>query len=288
MPLELKKARPVERRSVGLDEKWLQDRIVDDPGLLGLGELEIAAREHRQPIGGRIDFLMRDTEAETFYEVEVMLGALDESHVIRTMEYWDIERQRRPQFDHRAVIVAEQITSRFFNVLRLLNRAVPIIAIQLSAFRLDDTVILHPVTVLDVVEEVDVDAVDRVEEVNRAYWEKKSHLTSLAMMDKIVASLRTDKIDPKLTYNRYHVAMRTTGRNFCWFHPRKSPGHCHIEFRVTGETRDSVVSSLQNEGIDASPQRAESATFGITSKELEEHSAVITDVLRGAEEASRT
>lgn len=273
---------------MGLDEKWLQDRIVDDPGLLGLGELEIAAREHRQPIGGRIDFLMRDTEAETFYEVEVMLGALDESHVIRTMEYWDIERQRRPQFDHRAVIVAEQITSRFFNVLRLLNRAVPIIAIQLSAFRLDDTVILHPVTVLDVVEEVDVDAVDRVEEVNRAYWEKKSHLTSLAMMDKIVASLRTDKIDPKLTYNRYHVAMRTTGRNFCWFHPRKSPGHCHIEFRVTGETRDSVVSSLQNEGIDASPQRAESATFGITSKELEEHSAVITDVLRGAEEASRT
>ena len=47
--------------------------------------------------------------------------------LIRTIEYWDIERQRRPQSDHRAVIVAENITSRFFNVLRLLNRSVPVI-----------------------------------------------------------------------------------------------------------------------------------------------------------------
>jgi hypothetical protein len=83
MVIELKKIAAVELRAVGLDEKWLQDRIKDDPGLLGLGELEIAGREHRQPIGGRIDFLMRDAESETYYEVEVMLGTLDESHIIR-------------------------------------------------------------------------------------------------------------------------------------------------------------------------------------------------------------
>jgi hypothetical protein len=87
--------------------------------------LEIAGREHRQPVGGRIDFLLRDPDDETYYEVEVMLGELDASHIIRTIEYWDIERQRRPNFTHNAVIVAEHITSRFFNVLRLLNRAVP-------------------------------------------------------------------------------------------------------------------------------------------------------------------
>jgi len=57
--------------------------------MLGLGDLEIAGREHRQPIGGRIDFLMRDAEQETYYEIEVMLGAPDESHIIRTIEYWD-------------------------------------------------------------------------------------------------------------------------------------------------------------------------------------------------------
>jgi hypothetical protein len=119
----LKKLTPIELSELGLDEKWLQDRIVEDTTILGLGELEIAAREHRQPIGGRIDFLMRDSEAETYYEVEIMLGSIDESQIIRTIEYWDIERQRRPQFDHQAVIVAEKITSRFFNVIRLLNRS---------------------------------------------------------------------------------------------------------------------------------------------------------------------
>ena len=79
-------------------------------------------------------------------------------------------RQRRPQFEHCAVIVAEEITARFFNILRLLNRAVPIIAVQLSAFRIDDNIVLHPVTVLNVVEEIaDVDAIDQVEQADRPY-----------------------------------------------------------------------------------------------------------------------
>ena len=288
MPPQLKKILPVELRTLGLDEKWLQTQISEDPGILGLGELEIAGREHRQPIGGRIDFLLRDVEAETYYEVEVMLGELDASHIIRTIEYWDIERQRRPQFTHRAVIVAEHITARFFNVLRLLNRAIPMIAVQLSAFPVENQVILHPVTVLDVPEEtVDTDAVDQVEQADRAYWEKKSDPSSLAVVDKIVVALKTDNLDPRLTYNRYHIAMGTTGYNFCWFHPRKTAGHCHLEFRVTSETRDSIVSALQEAGIDASPRRTENATFSISSKALDEHIPIIKDILRRAEETSR-
>src|SRR4051812_31523593 len=93
MALELKKILPVELRSVGLNEKWLQDQIEQDTTILGLGELEIVRKEHRQISGGRIDFLMYDDDANLFYEIEVMLGELDESHIIRTIEYWDIEKQ---------------------------------------------------------------------------------------------------------------------------------------------------------------------------------------------------
>lgn len=287
MPIEFQKSLPTDLRSLGLDEKWLQDRIADDPSILGLGELEIAGREHRQPIGGRIDFLMRDAEAETFYEIEVMLGALDESHIVRTIEYWDIERQRRPQFEHKAVIVAETITARFFNVLRLLNRAVPLIAIKLSAFKIGDSVILHPVTVLDVVEEADVTDVDPVEQTDRAFWEKNTHQASLAIMDKIVSNLRTDSIEPRLTYNRHHIAMGTTGRNFCWFHPRKTPGHCHLEFRATSDVRDAVLSKLQTGGIDASPRRTENVSFSLTQPLLDNNPSLVTDALKDAEAASR-
>ncbi len=128
--MELKKATPVRLRDLGLDERWLQDRIEEDPAILGIGDVNIVRREKTQTSGGRIDFLMYDPDRERRYEVEVMLGALDASHIIRTIEYWDVERQRFPAYDHRAVIVAEEITSRFFNVIRLLNRAVPIIALH--------------------------------------------------------------------------------------------------------------------------------------------------------------
>jgi hypothetical protein len=287
MSLPLKRAAPQELRSLGLDERWLQDQIKNDPSLLGLGQLEIAGREHRQPVGGRIDFLMRHAESETYYEVEVMLGKLDESHIIRTIEYWDIERQRRPQSEHRAVIVAEHITSRFFNVLRLLNRAVPMIAVQLSAFPVDGGVVLHPVTVLDVVEETNSDAVDEVEKADRTYWEKKSNPAFLSVVDKIVSPFRASGSEPRVTYNRNHIALGTAGYNFCWFVPRKSIGNCHIEFRVTDEMRDTVLSQLQEGGIDASPRSTDSITFTITTKLLDEHFDLISGALKVAEEQSR-
>ncbi len=56
----------------------------------------------------------------------MQLGATDESHIIRTSEYWDIERRKYPQYDHTAVIVAEDITSRFLNVVGLFNGFIPI------------------------------------------------------------------------------------------------------------------------------------------------------------------
>ncbi len=64
-------------RELGLDERWLQSRILDDPSILGLGDLVVLERERSQPSGGRVDFLMADPEEEEpryYYEVEAMLG----------------------------------------------------------------------------------------------------------------------------------------------------------------------------------------------------------------------
>src|SRR5438094_6767413 len=93
-------------------EKWVQQRIAEDPTLLGLGELVLKDKERIQPRAGRLDLLLQDMDAARRYEVEIQLGATDEAHIIRTVEYWDIERTRYPQYDHTAVIIAEDITSR--------------------------------------------------------------------------------------------------------------------------------------------------------------------------------
>ena len=87
---------------------------------MGLGDLEVRSNERRQPSGGRLDLLLQDVDTSARYEVEIQLGSLDESHIIRTIEYWDIERRRYPQYEHIAVIVAEDVTSRFLNVISLL------------------------------------------------------------------------------------------------------------------------------------------------------------------------
>src|SRR5579859_6132661 len=117
--LTLHKAHPVLLRNAGFDEAWLQQRILEDPAMLGLGDVSVIKREKKQSSGGRLDFLMLDAELDTMYEVEVMLGRLDESHIIRAIEYWDIERRSWPSREHSAVIVAEDITNRFFNVIGL-------------------------------------------------------------------------------------------------------------------------------------------------------------------------
>src|SRR5262249_25032777 len=103
------------------NERWVQERIAEDPSLLGLGELIVKDKERAQPRAGRLDLLCQDADSNHRYEIEIQLGKTDESHIIRTIEYRDIERKRYPQYDHVAVIVAEEITSRFLNVIALFN-----------------------------------------------------------------------------------------------------------------------------------------------------------------------
>jgi hypothetical protein len=133
----------------GFDEKWVQDRIAEDPTILGLGELVMKDKERSQPKGGRLDLLLQDVERSHRYEVELQLGSTDETHIIRTLEYWDVERKRYPQYEHSAVLIAEDITSRFLNIIELFNGALPLIAIQLNAVQIDNTISLVFTTVLD-------------------------------------------------------------------------------------------------------------------------------------------
>ena len=85
-----------------LNERWVQDRLAEDPALLGLGDLDLKDKERIHPQAGRLDLLFQDPETDRRYEVEIQLGRTDESHIIRTIEYWDIERKRFPQYDHVA------------------------------------------------------------------------------------------------------------------------------------------------------------------------------------------
>lgn len=285
--LKLKKAIPERLRDLGLDEKWLQIQLAQDTSLLGLGELELLKKEKSQPTGGRIDLLMADPDGETRYEIEVMLDAVDESHIIRTIEYWDVERQRYPNLEHRAVIVAEEITARFFNVIRLLNRAVPIIAIQLSAFRFDQEVVLQFTRVLDTYEfSAEPDDEGIADQVDLVYWQKKASPETLAVVDAIRALVPTSKGETQLTYNKYHIALGTSGYNFAWFYPRKTLAHSHVNIKVGEKNRAEILKKLDQAGIDVENHRSHSIRLHVTPQEIQEHNSLIVELLNIAEEFS--
>ncbi len=119
--------------------------------------------------------------------------------------------------------------------------------------------------------------------------EKNAHPGFLTIVDGTAELLRKEGLEPRMTYNRWHVALGTTGYNFCWLHPRKAVNYCHIEIRMRegGEARDALVTSLVEGGIDASARRTDELSFSITTKGFEEHAATIGGVLKRAEEASR-
>jgi len=283
MTYEYAKTKPITLRDAGKDEKWLQDLISKDPGVLGFGDVLVIQRERPQPTGGRIDFVLSDPEESIRYEVEIMLGTVDESHIIRAIEYWDVERRRFPSSEHRAVIVAEEITNRFFNVIGLLNRAVPIIALQLNAFLLGDKLCLNFVRVLDVMEEAEDEP---GEQVDRKYWEARSSKRSLDLMDTIIASVPKETGEVRIKYNRGHVAVGTSGKNFLWLHPRKG-GHVHFVVKPGEEERGKLMPRLEEKGIECGPQSSENMRVVITAKEFEENRDLIREAVTTAELKSR-
>jgi hypothetical protein len=218
------------------DEQWLRKVIQDDPSIIGLGDLELKEAERIQPKAGRLDLLLYDRENEKRYEVELMLGKIDESHIIRAIEYWDNERKRLPNYEHCAVIIAEDITTRFLNIIGLFNSSIPIIAIQLNALQVNDNVILDFVKVLDEVtvgEEEDEVTVKK----DRIYWDNKANKESIKAVDECGEILK--EIDPELmlgyTQNYIGLIKRNRPINFVIFLPKQK--FVKVEIKVSDKEK---------------------------------------------------
>jgi hypothetical protein len=234
-----------------LDEKWVQKLIQDDPSILGLGDLVMLQAERIQPSGGRLDLLLQDRETKRRYEVELQLGATDETHIVRTIEYWDVERKRYPQYDHCAVIIAEDVTGRFLNVISLFNGAIPLVAIRVQALEVGDQTTLVFTTVLDELRRgvVDEDEAAEAAPADRAYWEQRAKPATVATADKLFAIAR--EIDPavELKYNKFYIGLQKDGRaiNFVTFTPQKA----HVVMEVKLRESPDIDKVIAEAGLDA-------------------------------------
>lgn len=226
------------------NEKWVQNIIADDPSVLGLGDLVLRDRERIQPRAGRLDLLLQDSDTKRRYEVELQLGATDEAHIIRAIEYWDIERKRYPQYDHCAVIVAEDITSRFLNVISLFNGSIPLIALKMSALKIGDQVTLVFTTVLDELTRgfVDEDEESAEAPADRAYWEKRANKATVTLADDLLEIARRHDAGLDLKYNKFYIGLAKDGQpfNFVQFRPKKNYFNLELKLPQTDETDSKI------------------------------------------------
>lgn len=270
-----------------LNESWVQNIISSDPTVLGLGDLILKDKERIQPNAGRLDLLLQDSDSTSRYEVEIQLGKTDESHLIRTLEYWDIERKRYPQYEHCAVIVAEDITSRFLNVISLFNGYIPLIALQMNAFKLGDNVSLIFTKVLDqltlgLVEEDE----EATENTDRAYWEQRGSKDTVTLVDELLAVLRDFDPALELNYNKFYIGLARNGQsdNFILFRPKKKFVRMELRLEKTPEREDKI----EEAGLDIMELgHSRRLRIKLRKSDLAKNRDLLTELMKAAYEASQ-
>ena len=249
------------------DEYWLRDLIYEDPSILGLGDLQTVMKEKTQSTGGRLDLLLKNPSDDSMYEVEIQLGKTDESHIIRCIEYWDNEKRRWPKRSHTAVLVAEEINRRFFNVVHILSMAVPIVGIQANIVQVGETTALHFTKVIDSYEELEEEESSQPIFTEK-HWEE-NYPAALGCAHWYRELLNKFYEDIPTKYFEDYISLTVGGIARVWINKRKND-RAFIEVKYVEEDFAEAVDYLNTEGIAFGTKANKFLTFNVSHRQLKE------------------
>jgi hypothetical protein len=278
---QITKSQVIPLSEAGLSEVALESLIVEDPGVLGLGDVLLIERQRRQERAGRLDLLFEDRAGESRFEVELKIGSLDESHLVRAIEYWDIERRHYPGYEHCAVVIAEDVTSRFLNVIQLFSGSIPIIALQVNCFRVGDALALSFIKLIDSRTLRRDDRLDvKAKTSDRSSWLSYVGQSILAIADDCLVTINAAaKRKRSLNYNQQYIGLTDAGKpdNFVYFSPRKSL------MRVCANLSpvEPWIKRLQESSLDVKPGTDE-VFIDITPQAFTGNKDLIDEILKEA------
>lgn len=274
------------RQHPTLNEAWLHERICNDPSLLGLGDIRVLDRERTLAGGGRLDLLLLDDDNDRRFEVEIQLGSTDPSHIIRAIEYWDLERKKYPAYEHVAVIIAEDVTTRFLNVMSLMSGSIPMIAIQLDALEVGQHLLLNFVQVLDLTE---LRADDVAEEdsgggdVDRSFWNNRVGNGLMGVCDSLLSLVQAHaKTTTELNYLRRYIGLRSGGvvKNVLYLSPKHTKNLVNVGFRVSGA--GEWKTRFEEAGVPVQSKRKNRFQLKLTPDDFAENQSLIDEAIAAA------
>lgn len=244
---EIKIGKKIFIRNAGKDEYWLQDLIYENPAILGLGDLVTVSKEKRQSSGGKLDILLKNPIDNSMYEVEVMLGATDPSHIIRTIEYWDIEKRKYPQRQHFPVLIAESFNRRYFNVIQILSLNVPMIAIQADMIEFGNQNIINFTKILDIYEEI-AEEENESNIVSESTWTTNSKwtLNNAKELSKILAN---DSVKFTLNFTQNYISLIINGKGNAYWLYKKSEPKSNLGFKEKDEEKVELIKQLLDSSL---------------------------------------
>jgi hypothetical protein len=263
-----------------ISEAEIEEWISNNPKVLGLGEVSVR-RQRRQEAGGRLDMLLEDSDNDRRYELELMRGSLDPSHLVRSIEYWDVERRLYPAYEHCAVIVAEDIAARFLNVIQLFSGSVPIIAMQLTCIRIEGKLTLNLIRVLDSRRLRDDDHPTEAEAgapVDMAYWERRVGHEILRIPNESIELINAVGKTPRsLRFNKGFIGLTENGQpnHFIVFSPKKA----FVWIKADLESPKEWQEKLENAGLESKPRESR-VKFKVTLAQYDENKDLIKGILQ--------
>lgn len=145
-------------------------------------------------------------------------------------------------YEHVAVIVAEDITSRFLNVISLLNKTIPLIAIQLRTLDVGGVLTINATTVLDLVRLGTEEEVEPGQATDWNHWVGPGSKASVSLADDMLVLVNEIVPGVDLQYNKHYIGLARDGvaNNFVTFRARKE--RLLAEFESRAETRSTHLS----------------------------------------------
>lgn len=276
METDIKIGKKIYIRNAGKDEYWLQDVIFDNPKVLGLGNLIAVNKEKKQSNGGRLDILLKDPTDNTMYEVEVMLGETDPSHIIRSIEYWDNEKRKFPQRQHFCVLVAESFDRRYFNVIQLMSLNIPMIAIQADLLEVSNEKILNFTKIIDIYSEPEEDE-SETKQVNESTWNNDSPWTNTnakALFE--ILKGKHDRIN--FRYTQSYISIIIDGRNYYWLCKRMKPTSAMFFSVKDEEKAESIKKILEEKKIEYTYNRYKEFMLSVDAESIKKNAELLNDI----------
>jgi len=130
--------RKISLRNKNINEKIVQEYFEQNTNIIGLTDGILLDKEEIQSRSKRLNMLFKESDTKNCYVVGIKLGILDEDHIKKTIEYWNLSKKKYPKYEHCIIFCVGNITGEAMILLNSYDKQSQIIVCIINAFKYYD------------------------------------------------------------------------------------------------------------------------------------------------------